>query len=162
MTIGRRGDGRPRTDRPGTSRADEPNVAIERRALPTPTVNVLGRRRLNMGVRQAVSGRQCPERHSRCSKADLSEVRMTQWKRLAAFLASGVFGVAIWAVILSRYWHAHYPGTNMEGANGMFFCWEFLPLAVITLPFCVVSPLLICLLGGNACRRRTQGGSGGD
>ena len=52
MTVGRTGDGRPRTDRPGTNRADEQNVAIERRALPTPTVNVLGRRRLNMGVRR--------------------------------------------------------------------------------------------------------------
>jgi hypothetical protein len=56
MTVGRRGDGRPRTVRPGASRADEPNVAIERRALPTPTVNVLGRRRLNMVVRGQTPG----------------------------------------------------------------------------------------------------------
>jgi hypothetical protein len=32
MTIGRRGDGRRRTDRPETNRGDEQNVAIERRA----------------------------------------------------------------------------------------------------------------------------------
>jgi hypothetical protein len=32
MTVGRMGDGCPRTDRPGTNWADEQNVAIERRA----------------------------------------------------------------------------------------------------------------------------------
>jgi hypothetical protein len=56
MTVGRTGDGRPRTDRPGTNRGDEQCVAIERRAEPTPTVNVLGRRRLNMVVRRQTSG----------------------------------------------------------------------------------------------------------
>ncbi len=30
MTVGRRGDGRLRSDRPGTNRGDEQNVAIER------------------------------------------------------------------------------------------------------------------------------------
>ncbi len=32
MTVRRTGDGRPRTDRPGTNRSDESNVAVERRA----------------------------------------------------------------------------------------------------------------------------------
>ena len=32
MSVGRRGDGRRRTDRPETNRGDEQNVAIERRA----------------------------------------------------------------------------------------------------------------------------------
>ena len=89
MTVGRTGDGRPRTVRPGTSRADEPNVAIERRALPTPTVNVLGRRRLNMGGHPFGVGRFAPRaRMKRQWQFSLASLLLTM---LAVAVACAVF-----------------------------------------------------------------------
>ena len=89
MTAGRTGDGRPRTVRPGTSRADEPNVAIERRALPTPTVNVLGRRRLNMGGHPFAVGRFAPRaRMKRQWQFSLASLLLTM---LAVAVACAVF-----------------------------------------------------------------------
>jgi hypothetical protein len=56
-----------------------------------------------------------------------------------------VFGAVVWAALMFTFWHANYPETNKEGAQGMFVCWEFLPFAFITLPFCIGLPSLVWL-----------------
>jgi hypothetical protein len=51
---------------------------------------------------------------------------------LAFLLALGVWGIAMLV-----FFEMNYPHTTREGANGMFICFAFIPIAIVTLPVCI-------------------------